>query len=257
MEEFKSYSLLSDDIEEEKMLRAELRKFNWGAFGFSWIWGACNGVFHKVFVAFVLWIVAIFLPFLSGIAGLGIIGYSIYFGINGNRWIYNEKHIADVQKFIKGQRKWAAAFVIILGLCVSFWLLTVLSLLVSGFNPFTSSGRAEMILKPLVDTIVNSNKYSSFKDGTDVAAYMLEDSHNSSSTSKFEPYGVYGVKVTRDSSSANMAFTFYKEDNCDIAKKNCYVYYYENMAGGPLVPISKAYYSDSGDMKIVKIKKKK
>lgn len=258
IQEFKSYSFLSDDIEEERLLCAELRKFNWGAFAFSWLWGACNGIFHKCFVVFVLFVIALF--WTNRILVLILIGYAVYFGINGNRWVYNEKRITDVPKFIKGQRNWAAAFVIIL--CLSAGLLFIIvPLIVASVGPiFSPAGRAELMLKSTVRLIVSDKEHPPFKDGADIATYMLQEKQISKTMSrtKMEPYGTSGVKIVNDaySSSEFFVLTFYKEETCAVEKKNCYVYYFERSSKDTLVPLAKAYYSDSGDIKIVQNKKK-
>ncbi len=259
MEEFKLYSLLSDDIEEEKLLRRELRKFNWGAFAFSWFWGACNGVFHKCIVALVLFVIALFWP--NIILVLVLIGYAIYLGINGNRWVYNEKRITDVPKFIKGQRIWAAAVLILLGLSAGFLFIIIPLMIKSVGDLFSPAGRAELMLKSTVRLIVEDKEHPPFKDGADVAAYMLQEESITKvmKHSKMEPYGASGVKVVSDvdSSSDFIAFTFYKEESCAVAKKNCYIYYFEGSSQDTPKPLAKAYYGDSGDVKIVQNKKKK
>ena len=49
------------------------KKFNWGAFAFSWIWGLCN----KTYIPLLILIIS-FIPVVGGLASLGL---CIWFGI--------------------------------------------------------------------------------------------------------------------------------------------------------------------------------
>jgi len=71
------------------VLPPELKKWNWGAFFLSWIWGIGNGVWIA-FIAFIL----------------GII-WSIVLGIKGNEWAWQHKKWNSIEHFQKTQRTWA------------------------------------------------------------------------------------------------------------------------------------------------------
>lgn len=83
-------------------------KFNWGAFGFSWIWGLCN----KSFITLVSIPVA-FIPFIGGLVTLGL---SIWFGIKGNTWAWQNKKWESIEQFHNHQKKWAIGYIIIIAL---------------------------------------------------------------------------------------------------------------------------------------------
>lgn len=72
---------------------AELRKWNWGAFLLSWIWGIGNRV----------WI--------SLLALIPVVGLVMMFvlGFKGNRWAWERKEWRDIAHFHSTQRKWAIA----------------------------------------------------------------------------------------------------------------------------------------------------
>lgn len=78
-------------------LEAELRKWNWGAFLLTFIWGIGNGVMRSFLV---------FVPF-----------YGLYewfmLGINGNRWAWEKRRWESVEHFHRTQRTWAKAGVIV------------------------------------------------------------------------------------------------------------------------------------------------
>ncbi len=264
MSEWKSISGLDKNNPEDMAIIRELKRFNWGAFCLNWIWGACNGVFDKFIVCFVLWLLLMILivfyinMYLVMLAFAGFVTAAIYCGMNGNLWAYEAKKVTDFQKFIKVQKNWAKAAAIVLIIIVLFVIASIVYVSYIVSSVFSPSGRGELMLKPLIKTLVKQEKYSTLKTGSDVAAFLLsaqnEDSKN------FVPYGATGIKYEKNSAKGrNMAivFTFYKEEKCSIEEKNCYVYYYESLNGQELQPKSKAYYGDDGKIKIVGIEAKK
>lgn len=84
------------------------KRFNWGAFFLSWIWGLGN----RSYITLIIFPIAI----LGMIPILGIIlqlGCMIWFGINGNKWAWQNKKWASVEAFHKVQKKWAIAACVI------------------------------------------------------------------------------------------------------------------------------------------------
>ena len=76
------------------------KRFNWGAFTFSWIWG----LFNKTYIT-LLTIVLVFIPIVGSIAALVA---NIIFGIKGNSWAWQNKKWESVEHFHKVQKNWAA-----------------------------------------------------------------------------------------------------------------------------------------------------
>jgi TIR domain-containing protein len=72
-------------------LEAELKKWNWGAFLLTFIWGIGNGVMRSFLV---------FVPFY---------GFYEWFllGTNGNRWAWEKRKWESVERFRQSQRSWA------------------------------------------------------------------------------------------------------------------------------------------------------
>ena len=81
------------------------KKFNWGAFFLSWIWGLGNATY----ITLVIFLAAL-IPFVGAFA---ILGCQIWFGIKGNEWAWQNKKYENVEKFEDYQRKWATAGVIL------------------------------------------------------------------------------------------------------------------------------------------------
>lgn len=79
-------------------------KFNWGAFGLSWFWG----LFNKSFITLIS-IPIFFIPFLGGLINFGL---SIWYGIQGNKWAWQNKKWKSIEQFHNHQKKWAIGFVI-------------------------------------------------------------------------------------------------------------------------------------------------
>lgn len=69
----------------------ELKKWNWGAFFWSWIWGIANNT----------WI-----ALLSLLGPLSII-MMIILGVKGNEWAWKNRKFANVEDFKKTQHAWA------------------------------------------------------------------------------------------------------------------------------------------------------
>lgn len=92
-----------------------IKKFNWGAYFGTFIWGW----FNKTFIT--LWEI----PLLFTPVGWGI--FPLICGLKGNEWAYKNKQYQDVEAFHKSQKKQAIIFstVIIIGSFLAMTLFTV------------------------------------------------------------------------------------------------------------------------------------
>lgn len=92
------------------------KKFNWGAFFLSWIWGLGNRTYITLLM-FVAGIVAA----IPVIGTLIPIACSIWFGIKGNEWAWQNKEWESVERFHEIQKNWAIAGVVLafLGIIIS------------------------------------------------------------------------------------------------------------------------------------------
>jgi hypothetical protein len=84
---------------EPSDLEAELKKWNWGAFLLTFIWGMAHGVMRSFLV---------FVPFY---------GFYEWFmlGLHGNRWAWEKRRWESVEKFHQSQRSWAKWGIIVTG----------------------------------------------------------------------------------------------------------------------------------------------
>lgn len=81
------------------------RKFNWGAFVLSWIWGLGNKTYLPLIV-----IPVAFIPLVGNFICLGL---AIWFGIKGNEWAWKNKKFESEEHFQEYQKKWAIASLIV------------------------------------------------------------------------------------------------------------------------------------------------
>lgn len=88
---------------------AEIKKWNWGAFFFNWIWGICNGVYWPLVL-----ILVNLIPYVGQILALGA---CIALGINGSEWAWKGKQWNSVEHFKRVQHSWAMACLWVLGIC--------------------------------------------------------------------------------------------------------------------------------------------
>ena len=80
------------------VIPAEIKKWNWGAFFLSWIWGLGNNVF---------------IALLSLIPGLNLIMIFVL-GSKGNEWAWQNKRWKSIEDFLRIQKRWALCGISIL-----------------------------------------------------------------------------------------------------------------------------------------------
>ncbi len=88
---------------------AEVKKWNWGAFLLTWIWGIGNQV----------WIALLAL--------IPLVGFVMMFvlGAKGNEWAWEKRRWDSVEAFHRTQRKWAIAGLVVIGVSVLIWIIAV------------------------------------------------------------------------------------------------------------------------------------
>lgn len=104
----RNYDLSSNTKQE---LPEELKKFNWGACNFTWLWG----VFNKSFIT--LWFILV--TCLCNLINDGelvfgrillcaciCLPFQIWFGIKGNEWAWKNKRWKNIKHFNRVQRIW-------------------------------------------------------------------------------------------------------------------------------------------------------
>lgn len=90
------------------------RKFNWGAFFLTFIWGIGN----KSYITLLILLAAV-IPILP-------LGMCIWFGIMGNRWAWQNKEYSSVEEFQQIQKNWAIAGLTIVSIMAAIILGSVM-----------------------------------------------------------------------------------------------------------------------------------
>jgi len=80
----------------------QIRKWNWGAFFFTWIWGIANGTYIAFFA--LIPYVGFVMPFVLG--------------AKGSEWAWSNKHWQSVEQFRDTQRSWAIAGAVVFGILI-------------------------------------------------------------------------------------------------------------------------------------------
>ena len=98
---------------------SNIKSFNWGAFMFSWIWGVCNGVY---------WSLLALIPFAGWVV-------SIILGFRGNRdsWEALKQDITK-EDFVRRQRGWNVAGIIVFALSLSIFILFTIILFMEDYT---------------------------------------------------------------------------------------------------------------------------
>lgn len=117
-----------------------LKKWNWGAFFLTWIWGLGNGTF---------------IPLLSLLPILNFI-MPFYLGINGHRIAWESRYWSDVASCNRTQRKWG-----ILGLVLHGVLIAIL---VFHFQSVKAHNIEMGILKNDVISTIKASEYHEIID---------------------------------------------------------------------------------------------
>lgn len=95
----------------------EIKKWNWGAFFLSWIWGIGN----RVWISFLT-----FIP---------VIGWIMIFilGYKGSEWAWQNKQWQSIEHFQSVQKKWAKWGFILFIIAITITILSIVSLVLFIF----------------------------------------------------------------------------------------------------------------------------
>ncbi len=93
---------------ESPVLDIISKRFNWGAFFLSWIWGLGN----RSYITLLIFPVSLLglIPFAGFFVTLGL---CIWFGIKGNTWAWQNKQWKSIEHFHEVQKKWAIGGIIV------------------------------------------------------------------------------------------------------------------------------------------------
>ena len=118
-----------------------LNKWSWGAFVLSWIWGLFNGCWWMLlvdiglFVLMIITSITFILPILFAAIGFGL---SIWFGIKGRQWAWENHTWDSAESFEHAQKVWdTVGIVLLVILLLSPILIPLIGLsILSSFLPF-------------------------------------------------------------------------------------------------------------------------
>lgn len=97
---------------EASVVPDEIKGWNWGAAGLTWIWG----VYHGVWISLLT-----FIPIVN-------IVMVIVLGFKGNEWAWRSRPWESVERFVSSQKKWKPWGIV-------FFVLMILGLISSILNP--------------------------------------------------------------------------------------------------------------------------
>ena len=92
------------------------KRFNWGAFLLTWIWG----IFNKTYITLIILLICI-LPKTALLIILLVL--AIWFGIKGNTWAWQNKQWKSIEHFHSVQKKWAIAGIVPIIIMILFCIL--------------------------------------------------------------------------------------------------------------------------------------
>lgn len=223
----------------------EIRRFNWGAFFFTWIWGLFNNSFltlinlgYNVLVV----ILAFFAGIIAGIAGvsdaafgllllviqvlvgLGDLILRIWFGARGNVWAWRNKRWKDTAHFNDIQRIWAIVSLVFMLLYVFAFVGIIAAMAIPTLMTSTSSAKNRVVMLRSVNSI-------------NQAALMNEALENKCIMTSSGLAKCFGARMTGNISgntiteSYGTEFSFYGDGRCRN-KNTCYVLIDVKRAGG-------------------------
>lgn len=205
-------------------LPQEIKKFNWGAFFLTWIWGIGNSSYLTLF-AFLAYAIAYTLNS-SGIILPVCLAFSIYCGIMGNQWAWKNKTWESTDYFNRVQKRWAIGGVLFFIITRILTLLFIFLLLTAAFYLLYPAGH---INKPADWAIAGKKGVSSF------VKYSIENTLDGTNMSKIENSNELAHEIASGldtkssgntvflSSNGNLILKVYKDGVCSLEKKNCSV----------------------------------
>jgi hypothetical protein len=80
----------------------EIKRWSWGAFGLTWIWGICNGVLIAL-----LCLIPVF----------GLV-WAFILAVKGNEWAWRNKKWDSIEHFKNTQRSWDIAGIVLFAISI-------------------------------------------------------------------------------------------------------------------------------------------
>jgi len=109
-------SVVGDGCANKGPIPSRMRRWNWGAFVFTWIWASQHGISTG-------WIVVMVLLSLG--PPLNLV-QAVYMGLMGNRMAWRFRHFAGSEEFEQTERSWGraalAVFALVAALLCTGWI---------------------------------------------------------------------------------------------------------------------------------------
>lgn len=99
---------------ESSIVPEEIKRWNWGSAGLTWIWG----VYHGVWISLL-----IFIPFVN-------LFMWIILGIKGSEWAWKARQWESLEVFIGSQKKWKPWGIAFLIISFLLFILNILSIVI-------------------------------------------------------------------------------------------------------------------------------
>ena len=139
---------------ESPVLDIISKRFNWGAFFLSWIWGLGN----RSYITLLIFPVSLLglIPFAGFFVTLGL---CIWFGIKGNTWAWQNKQWKSIEHFHEVQKKWAIGGIITI---ILLWLINFILIYTIVFmNTNTPSQQNSATIMKSINTVVETVQFNS------------------------------------------------------------------------------------------------
>lgn len=140
------------------------KRFNWGAFFLTWIWGLGNKVWITLIIIPIWLLFTVISTFAASngivtdvgysvlmiVLNLALLGVQIWFGINGNKWAWKKKKYKSIESFHKIQRIWACVALVFMVIDIVYVLMTTFPKLMNNSN---DAVRTQTMIKKHVVTV--------------------------------------------------------------------------------------------------------
>lgn len=250
--------LQEEDPYYQKLVTQELGKFNWGAFGLTWVWGLFNEVssdFWKVF--FITQFAGIAGGFFVGpLSGLVSLAGSIYIGMKGNEWAwFGHKNWGTIDHFSEVQKKWAIGFLVYFLFSGPLMFAAMLGIGGLASKEIMQDMPIEYT-ETAIERLVLAPEYKDLKTSQDIAKYYSEHAGEECESPKLLEDGVT-VSCNYVDEDMNLLMKFNKLEVCSLDKYSCNVIVtIKNRNKNKIIPVKKLYFDDNGKTKKMSLPKK-
>lgn len=196
------------------------KRFNWGVFFLPFFWSFGNKTYIPLIVIGIT-IVINLVPIIGAIISLILdIATSIWMGIKGNEWAWQNKHWASVEHFHKIQKLWAIWGIVVACVIGPILIILIILLYCIAFGAFMGplASSKNLNLNPTTGIVspcgIEKSELALILSGanidSDAKFTEIMSSHYTNSTN------------TKNSiTTPEKKYVYFAKGNCDIKLKNC------------------------------------